>query len=125
MKDRKLRIEIPAAVLNRWWWRRLVFVRFDEETHTTQRRVHVPEFSTYGFSGEWNMWHRKDELIAFRFELLRRTSFPDLPEWHAIPAWLESWVLGVLAPKPERAVCGIFAPTTPAGHAPSVTGCGI
>jgi hypothetical protein len=52
--------------LNRWWWRRLVFVRFDEETHTTQRRVHVPEFSTYGFSGEWNMWHRKDELIAFR-----------------------------------------------------------
>lgn len=117
MNNRKGQTEIPAAILKRWWWRRLVFVRFDEETHTTQRRAHVPEYPSYGFSGEWNMWHRKDELIAFRFELLRRTSFPDLPEWYAIPASLEGWVRGVLAPRPGRAVCGIFAPTAPSGYA--------
>ena len=63
------------------------------------------------------MWHRKDELTAFRFELLRRTSFPNLPEWHSLPAWLNGWILGILAPKTDRSVCGIFAPTAPDGYA--------
>ena len=35
--------EIPEAVLKRWWWRRLIFIDFDEETHTTQHKLHVPE----------------------------------------------------------------------------------
>lgn len=113
----KKRPEIPEVVLKRWWWRRLVFVKFDEESHTTQRRPYPPEFPQYAFSGEWNMWHRKDELTAFRFELLRRTNFPDLPEWHAVPDWLAGWVLGILAPKPERSVCAMFAPTAPTGYA--------
>ena|ERR1017187_9273024 len=107
----------PEAVLKRWWWRRLVFVQFDEEYHTTHHRIHVPEHPSYGFWGEWNMWHRKDELTAFRFEMLRRTCFPELPEWHSLPAWLDGWVLGVLAPKPERAVCAMFGQTAPTGYA--------
>jgi hypothetical protein len=109
--------EIPEPVLKRWWWRRLVFVKFDEESHTTQRKMHVPEYPSYGFSIEWNMWHRKDELTAFRFELLRRTSFPSLPEWHSLPAWLNAWVLGVLAPKPERSVCAMFGQPPLSGYA--------
>jgi hypothetical protein len=109
--------EIPETVLKSGWWRRLVFVEFDEESHTTQRRMYVPEYPGYGFSGEWFMWHGKDELTAFRSELLRRMSFPDLPEWHSLPTWLCGWVLGVLAPKPERSVCGMFAPTAPMGYA--------
>lgn len=113
MKTPQVRSEIPEPVLKRWWWRRLVFVKFDEESHTTQYRLQVPEFPLYGFSGEWNMWHRKDELTAFRFEWLRRTSFPNLPEWHSLPPWLEGWVLGVLSPKSERAVCGMFQPLPP------------
>lgn len=117
MKKRQEKFEIPESVLKRWWWRRLVFVKFDEESHTTQYRPHVPEYPSYGYSGEWNMWHRKDELTAFRFELLRRTSFPDLPEWHALPAWLNGWVLGAIAPKYARTVCGMFAPTAPTDYA--------
>jgi len=109
--------KIPEGVSKRWWWRRLVFLDFDEVTHTTKHKIFVPEYPSYGFVGEWNMWQGKDELIAFRYELLRRTSFPDLPEWHAVPAWLDGWILGVIAPKPARAVCGMFAPTTPAGYA--------
>jgi hypothetical protein len=117
VKNRQQQSKIPEAVLKRWWWRRLVFVKFDEENHTTRYNLNVPEYPSYGFSGEWNMWHRKDELTAFRFELLRRTSFPDLPEWHSLPGWLDRWILGVLAPKPARAVCGMSAPTAPTGYA--------
>jgi hypothetical protein len=109
----KKQLEIPEAVLKRWWWRRLVFVKFDEETHTTQWKQYVPEHPSYGFSMEWNMWHRKDELEAFRFELLRRLFFTDLPEWIYLPAWLGSWTSGILAPKPQRSVCGLFAPPKP------------
>lgn len=115
--SRRPRFDVPEAVLKRWWWRRLVFVQFDEETHTTHWRHHVPEYPNYGFSGEWNRWHRKDELMAFRFELLRRTAASDLPEWHSLPAWLHAWVAGVLSPKPERAVCGMFHPAPPKGYA--------
>jgi hypothetical protein len=117
MKDSEEKNDIPEAVLRRWWWRRLVFVKFDEQNHTTKHRLYVPEYPSYGFSMEWNMWHRKDELTAFKFELLRRTSFPDLPEWHSLPAWLNGWVLGILEPKPERSVCGMFAPVVPEGYA--------
>lgn len=106
-------IEIPKEVSDRWWWRRLVFVKYDEVNHTTQHKIYPPEYPQYAFSGEWNMWHRKDELTAFRFELIRRTSFPDLPEWIYLPVWLDSWITGVLAPKPERSVCGIFSPVPP------------
>jgi len=63
------------------------------------------------------MWHRKDELTAFRFELLRRTSFPNLPDWVSLSAWLDGWISGILAPKPERSVCAMFAPTAPPGYA--------
>jgi hypothetical protein len=59
------------------------------------------------------MWHGKDELTAFRYELLRRTSFPELPEWIYLPAWLYSWTIGILAPKPKRSVCGLFSPVQP------------
>src|SRR5215467_733838 len=108
MSDRHTRDQVPEPVIRRWWWRRLVFVKFDEETHTTQWRQYVPEYPSYDFSGEWNMWHRKDELTAFRFELLRRICFPDLPDWLSLPAWLSGWILGVLEQKAERSVCGIF-----------------
>jgi hypothetical protein len=110
-------IEIPEKVLRRWWWRRLVFLKFDEETHTTQHKIFPPEYPKYAFSGEWGMWHRKDELTAFRFELLRRTSFPDLPEWIYLPLRLSSWMTGILAPKSERSVCGLFAPVAPPNYA--------
>ena len=110
-------IKIPETVLKRWWWRRLVFVKFDEETHTTQHKIYSPEYPSYAFSNEWNRWHRKDELTAFRFELLRRTSFNDLPEWINLPHWLNKWITGVLAPKPERSVCGLFAPVDPPNYA--------
>jgi hypothetical protein len=40
----KKQIEIPEAVLKRWWWRRLVFVKFDEASHTTQRKSYPPEY---------------------------------------------------------------------------------
>jgi hypothetical protein len=113
----KKQIEIPEAVLKRWWWRRLVFVKFDEASHTTQHKIYPPEYPSYAFSWEWNEWHRKEELTAFRFELLRRTHFPDLPEWHAIANWLASWIAGILAPKPERSVCSIFGQTPPPGYA--------
>jgi len=59
------------------------------------------------------MWHGKDELTAFRYELLRRASFPELPEWIYLPAWLYSWIIGILAPKPKRSVCGLFSPVPP------------
>jgi hypothetical protein len=62
------------------------------------------------------MWHRKDELFAFRYELLRRILSSDLPEWHALPSWLHSWIFGLLAPKAERSVCGIFHPAAPKGY---------
>jgi hypothetical protein len=113
----KKQIEIPEAVSKRWWWRRLVFVKFDEESHTTQHKIYPPEYPQYPFSQEWNWWLRKDELTAFRFELLRRTSFSDLPEWIYLPAWLDSWITGILAPKPERSVCGLFAPAAPPNYA--------
>ncbi|HEV2694706.1 MAG TPA: hypothetical protein VG347_17555 [Verrucomicrobiae bacterium] len=116
MKKPEQPSEIPESVLKRWWWRRLVFVKFDQETHTTQWQHHVPEHSLYGFSSEWNSWHRKDELIAFRFELLRRISFPELPEWIHLPVRLNSWVTGILSPKPERSVCGLFAPVAPPNY---------
>lgn len=111
------RIEIPETVLKRWWWRRLVYVDFDEETHTTQHRIYPPEFPGHAFSNAWNWWHKKDELTAFRFELLRRTSFPDLQDWIYLPHWLGKWVMGVLAPKPERSVCGLFEPAAPPNYA--------
>ena len=38
-------------------------------------------------------------------------------EWYAVPAWLHEWILGVLVPKPARAVCGMFAPSAPTGYA--------
>lgn len=117
MKKRSEQTKIPEAVLKRWWWRRLVFVKFDEETHTTRYQAYPPEHPSYAFSGEWNMWHRKDELTAFRYELLRRTSFPDLPDWIYLPAWLNGWILGILAPKPGRSVCGLFAPAAPFNYA--------
>ena len=104
---------IPEGIAKNWWWRRLVFVRFDEETHTTQWKQFVPEYPSYAFSGEWNMWNREDELFAFRYELLRRILATDLPEWHALPIWLHSWISHVLSPKPERAVCGMFHPVAP------------
>ena len=117
MNKRQGKVEIPKSVSNRWWWRRLVFLDFDEATHTTKHKIYVPEYPSYGFVGEWGMWHGKDELTAFRYELLRRTSFTDLPEWHAVPTWLNGWIFGVVAPKPARAVCGMFAPTAPRGYA--------
>lgn len=117
MKKQQGQMEIPETVLKRWWWRRLVFVKFDEETHTTKHKAYPPEDSSYGFSQEWSRWHRKDELTAFRFELLRRTSFQDLPEWIYLPYWLDKWITGVLAPKPERSVCGLFAPSAPPNYA--------
>ena len=98
MKKGQQEIRIPEAVSKRWWWRRLVFVKFDEETHTTHKKPYAPEYSSYGFSMEWNMWHRKDELEAFRFELLRRLYCTNLPEWIYLPTWLNSWVKGILAP---------------------------
>jgi len=107
---------VPDAVIKGWWWRRLVFIRFDEETHTTHWRHVVPEYPRYGFSGEWNIWHRKDELFAFRYELLRRLLASDLPEWHTLPVWLHSWISGVLSPKAERSACGIFHPVAPDGY---------
>jgi hypothetical protein len=94
-----------------------VFLKFDEETHTAQHKIYPSEHPLYAFSGEWNMWHRKDELTAFRFELLRRTSFPDFPEWIYLPACLNGWILGILAPKPGRSVCGLFAPAAPPNYA--------
>jgi hypothetical protein len=113
VKAQRVNLDIHEAVLERWWWRRLVFVEFDEATHTTQHRMRVPEHPSYGFLGEWAMWHQKDELVAFRFEMLRRTAFSDLPEWHSLPGWLAAWILGVLAPKKQRAVCGLFQPVPP------------
>lgn len=113
MKSRQKQIEIPEEVLNRWWWRRLVYVKYDEETHTTERKLYVPEHPSYGFTMEWSMWHRSDEIIAFRFELLRRLFFEELPEWVYLPAWQASWISGTLKPKPQRAVCGLFAPPKP------------
>src|SRR5690349_8697657 len=104
MKQNSKQLEIPKSVSNRWWWRRLVFINFDEQTHTTQRKIFVPEDPRYGFSGEWHMWHDRDELFAFRFELLRRLYFPDLPEWHSLPGWLGPRVKGVLTPQAERPV---------------------
>lgn len=117
MKKRQGQMDIPEAVLKRWWWRRLIFVNFDEETHTTQQRLYVPEHPSQGFSNEWNWWHKKDELTAFRFELLQRLAFQDLPEWIYLPYWLSKWITGVLAPKPERSVCGLFAPSAPSNYA--------
>src|SRR5688572_6665842 len=108
---------VPDGIAKSWWWRRLLFVRFDEETHTTHWNQFVPEYPSYGFSAEWNTWHRKDELIAFRYELLRRILGADLPEWHALPIWLSPWISGVLSPKPERAVCGMFHPVAPENYA--------
>jgi hypothetical protein len=93
-----------------------VFVQFDEQTHTTRWRHHVPDYPDYGFSGEWNLWHRQDELTAFRYELLRRTSASELPEYPLLPAWLHPFVTGVLSPKPGRSVCAMFHPVTPEGY---------
>lgn len=117
MNNLKRQPKIPEEVLKLWWWRRLIFVKFEEETHTTQRRPYVPEYPNYGFSGEWNMWHKKDELTAFRYEMLRRIAFPELPDWLSLPNWLGGWVEGVIAPKPERSVCGMFAPVAPPDYA--------
>jgi hypothetical protein len=116
-KSRK-KLPIPDDITKKWWWRRLVFVRFDEETHTTRWKHFVPEYPRYAFSSEWNMWNRKDELFAFRYELLKRILATDLPEWHALPIWLYSWISGVLSPKPERSVCGMFYPVAPENYAP-------
>jgi hypothetical protein len=106
MKKGQGKVEIPESILRRWWWRRLVFLDFDEVTHTTKLKLFVPEYPSYGFVGEWSMWHSKDELIAFRYELLRRTGFSDLPEWHAVPVWLGGWILGVIAPKTDHFIGG-------------------
>lgn len=116
MKKRPNPINIPEVVLKRWWWRRLVFVEFDEETHTTSHRRVVPNYPNYGFSVEWSMWHRSDELFAYRYELLRRVMRLDLPEWHELPAWQYSWIAGALSPKQDRATCGGFYPTIPDGY---------
>lgn len=117
MKTERTDSELPECVSQRWWWRRLVFLEFDELTHTTKWRRLVREYPSYGFSAEWNSWHRREELIAFRLELLRRTDFSQLPEWHSVPVWQAAWIRGVIAPKPERAVCGIFPPSLSAGYA--------
>jgi hypothetical protein len=106
---------IPEAILKNWWWRRLVFVDYDEVTHITRHKRFVPEFPSYGFTGEWSIW-QKDELTAFRFELLRRVSFIELPCWYCLPTWLASWVNGALKPKAERSVCAMFGPTAPPGY---------
>src|SRR4051812_12359597 len=104
----KYKQPIPEAIMKRWWWRRLVFVEYDEQTHTTKQNRYVKEYPAYGFSGEWFMWSRKDEIVAFRFELLRRLHFPNLPEWPHMPNWLMAWITPVLEPQKVRTVAGIF-----------------
>jgi hypothetical protein len=94
-----------------------VFVEFNEVNHTTERRPYVEEYPSYAFSGEWAMWHRTHELIAFRYELVRRISFPELPEWHSVPRWLSGYINGLLTPDPQRAVAAHFHPVAPPNYA--------
>src|SRR5262245_59328682 len=70
MKEVQAKFKIPESVSKRWWWRRLIFLDFDETTHTTKHKFFVPEYPSYGFSGEWSIWNSQDELMAFRYELL-------------------------------------------------------
>jgi hypothetical protein len=44
MKKGQGKVEIPESVSKCWWWRRLVFLDFDEVTHTTKHKIFVPEY---------------------------------------------------------------------------------
>jgi hypothetical protein len=106
-----------SIVLPNWWWRRLVFLSFDEETHTTKWNAYPTEDPEYSFSMEWNQWHKRDELFAFRYELLRRFGFAELPEFPQLQYGLRHSVLtGILGPPKERSVVQISS-DKPSGYA--------
>lgn len=90
-----------------------MFLSFDEETHNTKWKQFVPEFPNYHFSMEWNAWSRRDELIAFRYEFLRRISAGQLPEYPQIPQWLLSFVQPALSDPPQRDIARISTDPLP------------
>lgn len=100
--------------LENWWWRRIVFLKFDETTHTTQWKSYPAEYPRYAFSMEWNRWHKEEELFAYRYELVRRFTREDLPEFPKFPYGIRhSVLLGVLGPPKERSVAKISTKESP------------
>lgn len=109
----KASVTTPIVMAN-WWWRRIAFLKFDEQTHTTQWKSYPAEHPEYSFSTEWNAWHNEDELFAFRYELIRRFAIEGLPEFPKMPYGLRHSVLsGVLGPPKQRSIAMISSKNPP------------
>jgi hypothetical protein len=109
--------ETNSFILPNWWWRRIVFLKFDDLTHTTKWKAFPTEDPNYSFSMEWNAWHKEEEFFAYRYELIRRFAIEELPELPNLPYGICHSVLsGILGPPKERSIA-MLSTDNPPGYA--------